>query len=88
MISHKSYITLVHSLLGYVNCGDQFWDLVSLITHILLIYKFSECSEHLLESFNATKDISHLFVISRVYFDQTATLVERHQILKNLNLAD
>ena len=78
VISHKSYIILVHSLLGHVNKGEQFWDLVSIITRILLIYKFSECSDYLLESFKATKDIGPLFVISRVFFDQVATLVERH----------
>ena len=88
VISHKSYITLVHSLLARVSAGDQFWELVSLITRILLVYKFSECSEYLLESFNATKDVSSLYVISRVFFDQAATLVERHQILKSLQVTD
>ena len=88
VISHKSYITLVHSLLARVGAGDQFWELVSLITRILLVYKFSECSEFLLESFNATKDVSSLFVISRVFFDQAATLVERHQILKSLKVTE
>ena len=88
VISHQSYIKLVHSLLSRVESGDQFWELVSLITRILLIYKFSECSEYLLESFNALSDVSALFVVSRVFFDQVATLVERHQILKNLNLQD
>ena len=53
-------------------------------TRILLIYKFSECSEYLLESFNATKEVGALFVVSRVYFDHVATLVERHKILLNL----
>ena len=33
------------------------------------------------------KDVSSLFVVSRVFFDHVATLVERHQILKNLNQA-
>ena len=68
----------MHSLLSRVESGDQFWELVSLITRILLIYKFSECSEFLLESFNALNDVSALFVVSRVFFDQVATLVERH----------
>ena len=72
-------------MLGKVNGGNQFWELVSLITRILLIYKFSECSDYLLESFNGVKDVSSLFVVSRVFFDHVATLVERQSILKNLN---
>ena len=63
----------------------MFWSLVALITRILLIYKFSECSDYLLESFNSIKDVGPLFVVSRVYFDYVATQVERHQILKNLD---
>ena len=78
VISHKTYIDLVHLLLSKVSEGFMFWSLVALITRILLIYKFSECSEYLLDSLNATKEVGSLFVVSRVYFDYVATQVERH----------
>ena len=78
IISHKAYISLVHLLLSKVCDGEVFWNLIALITRILLIYKFSECSDYFLESLNATKDVGALFVVSRVYFDHVATLVKRH----------
>lgn len=34
------------------------------------------------ESFLGTKDVASLFVLSRVFYDHAATLVERHQVLK------
>ena len=85
VISHKAYISLVHLLLSKVSDGEMFWNLIAFITRVLLIYKFSDCSDYFLESLNATKDVGALFVVSRVYFDHIATLVERHQVLENLD---
>ena len=44
----------------------------------MLLYKFSECKDYLLESFNGTKDVASLFVLSRVFYDHASTLIERH----------
>ena len=87
VISHESYLGLLHSLLLKIkDCeGDSplFWSLVALCTNIMLLYKFGECETYLHDSFMGTKDISSLFVYARVFFDHASTLVERQLILKN-----
>ena len=86
VISHSFYIALVHTLLQKVkdhqNDLQLFWSLIELTTNILLLYKFGECETELLESFNATKDVSYLFVLARVFYDHAVTLVERHLVLR------
>lgn len=87
VISHVSYLGLVQTLLEKVEAHENdshlLWKLVQLTTNILLIYKFSDCKDYLIESFNATKDVASLFVLSRVFYDHASTLIERHQVLKN-----
>ena len=58
-----------------------FWSLIELATNILILYKFGECETDLLESFAAIKDVSSLFVLAKVFYDHTVTLVERHLVL-------
>jgi hypothetical protein len=86
VISHESYLGLLHSLLLKMkDCEGNlplYWSLVALCTNIMLLYKFGECDTYLLDSFNGTKDIASLFVLARVFFDHASTLVERHLILK------
>lgn len=87
VISHVSYLALVQTLLEKVNASQDdsglFWAYIEVTTSILLLYKFSECQDYLLESFNATNDVASLFVLSRVFYDHASTLVERHRVLKN-----
>lgn len=86
VISHESYLGLLHSLLlkigGSEGDSGQFWSLIALCTDIMLLYKFGDCETYLHDSFLGTKDIPSLFVLARVFFDHATTLVERHQILK------
>ena len=86
VISHESYLGLLHSLLLKIkDCEENlplFWSLVALCTNMMLLYKFGECETYLLDSFLGTKEIASLFVLARVFFDHASTLVERHLILK------
>ena len=59
-----------------------FWTLIELVTSILLLYKFGECATELLDSFKPKKDVSSLFVLARVFYDNAVTLVERHLVLR------
>ena len=77
---------MVHAMLGKISQleGHQFWDLVDLMTTVFLLYKYSECSEYLTDSFAACRDVGSLFALSRVFFDHAATLLTRNQVLKVL----
>jgi len=86
VISHMSYLGLVQCLMEKIAANQRnsalFWSLVNLMTSILLLYKFSECAQYLMDAFMGTRDVASLFVLSRVFYDHASTLVERHDVLK------